>query len=256
MTDPTVQPQLDATLAAVDAALGPIVIGIYLYGSAVEGGLKPRSDLDLLVVTARATNLDEKLRLVAGLRAVSNRDEMPGFERPLELTIVTAPDMRPWRYPPTMDFQYGEWLRERFDRGELDPDKPQNPDLTILLTSVLGASVPLVGPPASDLIEPVPPADLRRAMTEELPWLLQDLATDTRNIVLTLARIWVTVSTGEIRTKDAAADWALERLPVEHRPVLARARAIYLGAENERWNDLAERLLPFSDHVVMAIRNA
>ncbi len=256
MIDPAVQPQLDAVLGAVEAAVGTAVVGIDLHGSAVVGGLKPRSDLDVLVVTARATTRAEKQRLVERLAAISNHDELPGFERPVELTIVAQPDIRPWRYPPTTDFQYGEWLRDRFERGELDPEKPKNPDLAILLTSVLGASVPLVGPPAAVLIDPVPAADLRRAMTDELPSLLQDLATDTRNVLLTLARIWVTVSSGDIRSKDAAADWALERLPEEHRPVLARARAIYLGAEDERWGDLADRLQPFADHLVTEIRNA
>ncbi|MGK5694567.1 aminoglycoside adenylyltransferase domain-containing protein [Streptomyces sp. URMC 128] len=35
---------------------------------------------------------------------------------------------------------------------------------------------------------------------------------------------------------------ALDRLPAEHRPALARARAVYLGEETERWDDLAPRL--------------
>ena len=71
--------------------------------------------------------------------------------------------------------------------------------------------------------------------------LLADLGGDTRNVILTLARIWSTVARGDIRSKDAAADWALDRLPGEHRPVLARARAIYLGHEEERWDDLRPR---------------
>ena len=75
-------------------------------------------------------------------------------------------------------------------------------------------------------------------MLEGIEPLLADLDDDTRNVVLTLARIWTTLGTGEFRSKDAAADWALERLPEEHRAVLARARAIYLGDEPERWDDL------------------
>jgi streptomycin 3"-adenylyltransferase len=249
-----VQPQLDAVLAAVDVAIRPVVVGVYLHGSAVVGGLKPRSDLDVLVVTSRATTSDEKRRLVDGLFAISNRDDLAGFERPVELTIAALPGIHPWCYPPTTDLQYGEWLRDRFERGDLDPEKPANPDLAILLASVLGASEPLIGPPAAELFDPVPPADLRRAMTDELPSLLADLATDTRNIVLTLARVWLTVATGEIRSKDAAADWALARLPAEHRPVLARARAIYLDEEDERWDDLRDRLEPFTADVVARIR--
>ena len=78
-------------------------------------------------------------------------------------------------------------------------------------------------------------------MLEGIDPLLADLDDDTRNVVLTLARIWTTLGTGEFRSKDAAADWALERLPEEHRAVLARARAIYLGDEPERWDDLRPR---------------
>jgi predicted nucleotidyltransferase len=247
--------QLDLVVDVVDEVLGPS-IAAYLYGSAVVGGLRPGSDLDILVVAERATTHEEKGRLVDGLFAISDRRDVPGLERSVELTIVVGPDVRPWRYPPPMDFQYGEWLRGRFERGELEPEKPLNPDLAILVTEVLGASVALLGPPAREVLDPVPAADLRRAMTDELPSLLADLETDTRNIVLTLARIWVTVVTGEIRPKDAAADWALGRLPAGHRPVLARARAIYLGDEPERWDDLRDRLEPFADAILAAIRRA
>jgi broad specificity phosphatase PhoE len=61
------------------------------------------------------------------------------------------------------------------------------------------------------------------------------------------------LATGEIRTKDGAADWVLARLPAEHRPVLARARAIYLGEQDERWDDLRDRLQPFVDHLLAEI---
>jgi streptomycin 3"-adenylyltransferase len=57
-------------------------------------------------------------------------------------------------------------------------------------------------------------------------------------VLLTLARVWSTLDTGGIRSKDSAAAWAAARVPAEHRPVLARARAVYLGDEDERWGDL------------------
>jgi streptomycin 3"-adenylyltransferase len=85
--------------------------------------------------------------------------------------------------------------------------------------------------------------------------LLDDLDDDTRNVVLTLARAWSTLETGEIRSKDAAAGWALERLPSEHRPVLEHARAIYLGEADERWDRLAADVRPHADYVVGRIRD-
>ena len=35
--------------------------------------------------------------------------------------------------------------------------------------------------------------------------------------------------------------------------MLARARAVYLGEEEERWDDLAPRLRPHADYVVAEI---
>ena len=80
----------------------------------------------------------------------------------------------------------------------------------------------------SGMTDPVPHEDLRRAIVAGVPELLADLASDTRNVLLTLARVWTTLATGTVTSKDAAASWALDRLPDRHRPVLARARSLYL----------------------------
>ena len=103
------------------------------------------------------------------------------------------------------------------------------------------------------MLDPVPRADLRRAIVHGVPALLRDLDTDTRNVLLTLARAWLTLATGEIRPKDAAADWALDRLPEEHRPVLARARDAYRAGDDGRWDDLAARVGPCADHLAAEI---
>jgi hypothetical protein len=92
------------------------------------------------------------------------------------------------------------------------------------------------GPYPAELFDPVPQQDLVRAIVDELPSLMADLESDTRNVLLTLARMWITVATGEITSKDAAASWALERLPAA-RDVLERARAGYLGIVDDRWDD-------------------
>jgi len=48
---------------------------------------------------------------------------MPRDRRPppylLELDVVVGPELRPWRYPPPLDFHYSESLRDAFERGEL-----------------------------------------------------------------------------------------------------------------------------------------
>jgi streptomycin 3"-adenylyltransferase len=242
--------QIERVLDIVRTALGEQLVSAYLFGSAVLGGLKPSSDVDLLAVVRRTTTVDERRRLVEALLPVSGRDG----RRHAEVTTVVASELRPWGYPPRMDFQYGDWLRDRFERGELGPPSTVNPDLTTLLAMVHRNGRTLLGPPAAELFEPVPPEDLRRAVSD-VDALLDDLDDDTRNVVLTLARAWSTLETGEIRSKDAAAGWALERLPSEHRPVLEHARAIYLGEADERWDRLAADVRPHADYVVGRIRD-
>jgi streptomycin 3"-adenylyltransferase len=170
------------------------------------------------------------------------------------LTVVVESEIRPWHYPPAFDFQYGDWLRSEFESGNVEPwPTTTNPDLASLIAMVLLANAPLFGPSPAEIFDPVPQRDLVSAMVEGVDALLGDLDWDTRNVVLTIARIWSTMATGEIRSKDAAADWALPRLPEEHRAVLARARAIYLGDEEERWDDIMSRVRPHADNVVAEI---
>lgn len=60
-----------------------------------------------------------------------------------------------------MDFQYGDWLRPAFERGDEEPwESGPNPDLAILLEMTLRADRPLVGPPPAELLDPVPPEDI------------------------------------------------------------------------------------------------
>jgi len=249
------QQQIDRALALVSAVLAADIVGVYLFGSAVLGGLRAESDLDLLVVSKRRTTRAEKQCLVDGLLAVSGRRTAHGMWRRIELTIVVESDVKPWRYPPGFDFQYGDWLRSEFESGNLEPWPTRvNPDLALLITMVAQANTPLLGPPPAEIFERVPENDLRRAMADEIDGLRSDISSDTCNVTLTLARMWSTLATVVIRSKDAAADWALERLPEAQRPVLRRARAIYLGEQAEGWEELEDQIGPHTEYVVAEIR--
>lgn len=240
----------------VRGGLDADVMGAYLHGSAVLGGLRPTSDVDVLVVSRRRTKAGERRAIVERLLDISGRRARLGPARPIELSIVVASDVRPWRYPPRLEFLYGEWLRDEVERG-MTPEPTLSPDLAPLITMVLAGNRPLCGPPPADVLDPVPSDDLVRAIVAGLPGLLGDLEPDTRNVVLTLAQIWTTVVTGEIRSKDAAADWVLARLPEEHRPMLARARAMYVGeAEEAGWDDLMRAVRAHAAHVVAEIERA
>ncbi|WP_205215846.1 aminoglycoside adenylyltransferase family protein [Azospirillum brasilense] len=248
--------QTVAAAAFVRDVLGGSALAAYLYGSAVAGALRPNSDLDILVVTDRSLSDDERVAIIGQLLPISGSTAAGGPGRPVELTILARPALTPWRHPGCLELQYGEWMRAEFERGDLPEWPCRDPDVAVLIEAARRGALPLFGPPVADLLDPVPRADLVRAMVDMVPILIPGIeeGDDRRNGLLTLARIWTTLATGEILPKDRAADWALARLPEEHRRVLAHARAAYLGEEREDWSDLAPGVRPHVDHIIARIQ--
>ena len=157
--------QTERVLRLVREVLGRDVLGAYEHGSAVLGGVQPTSDIDILVITRRLATLVEKRQLVEGLMATSAPFPPPGLERCVEVTVVAQAQVRPWRYPPSFDLQYGEWLRKRFEDGDdLALQATVNPDLTTLLTIVLLGDQTLFGPPPGEVLDPVLVEDCIKAM--------------------------------------------------------------------------------------------
>jgi predicted nucleotidyltransferase len=248
-----VEAQIDRLVKGLQDVLRQDLLGVYLHGSAVLGGLRPRSDIDVLAVSARRTTSDEKRRLVELLLALSVRGSI-GPPRPIELDVVVQSEIRPWRYPPPFDFHFDELLRKEFETGELEPwPAPTNQDLASAMTMALLGETALFGPPPAEMFDPVPRRDYIHAILRDTATVDQYLPWDTRNVVLTLPRIWSAMATDLVHSKDSAAAWALPRLPKEHRPVLERALAIYRGGPEEPWDDDLPRVRAYADYVVSEI---
>jgi len=242
-----VQKQIHKCLNLVKEVFGQDLLGIYLYGSSVLGGLQKYSDIDLFVVSNRATTHAEKATLATTLLKISGI-YMKSEKLPIEMTIVEKYEIIPWHYPPRFDFQYGEWLRKEFEQENVEPwPTKEMPDLAVLVTQILLASYTLVGTNPDQLFCTVPYKDFMTATIDALPTLMSDLDNDTRNVLLTLARIWSTVATDTIRSKPAAADWTINHLPEKYRPVMERAKAICKGEEKEYWDDIQKLIKPCAD---------
>ena len=242
--------QLKDCFELLKTILGPDLLGVYLYGSSLVGGLQKYSDIDLLVITNRATTSEEKTRLVANLLQISGL-YMKSSKRPIELTLVEKAMINPWQYPPRFDFQYGEWLRESFEKGIIEPWLTfEMPDLALIVTQVLLKSQTIWGLEPEQLLAHVPYRDFMKAMLHDLNRLAADLKQDTRNVLLTYARIWSTLATSAIRSKPAAADWATSRLPKKYQPVMKRAQSICIGIENEHWDGIEMLVKPCADFMV------
>ena len=253
--DSNAKKQIHKCLNLVKEIFGQDLLGIYLYGSSILGGLQKYSDIDLFVVSNRATTREEKAKLATALLKISGI-YMKSKKLPIEMTIVEKSEINPWHYPPRFDFQYGEWLRKQFEHGNIEPwPAKEMPDLALLVTQILLASNTLVGANPDQLLCKVPYKDFMTAIIDALPNLMSDLDSDVRNVLLTLARIWSTVATDAIRSKPAAADWVINRLPEKYRPVMERAKAICKGEEKEHWDDIQELIKPCADFMLSEANN-
>jgi predicted nucleotidyltransferase len=244
-----VEAQTERLVGSIRDVLGDSLVGAYLHGSSVLGGLRPRSDIDVIVVTSRRTSPDEKERLVDLLLTQSGQGA-----RPIEIDVVVASEIRPWRYPPPFDFHFSELWRKEFESGELEPwPNRTNRDLASVVTMTLVGNMPLFGPPPAEVFDPVPRADYMDAVLRDTKTVDEYLDWDTRNVILTLPRIWSAISTDEVHSKDTAAAWALPQLPEEHRRVLERARAAYNDDADESWDGLLPQVRAYADYVVARI---
>lgn len=235
--DKETEEQISQSIDLLSKTLGEDLIGVYLYGSAVTGGLKAFSDIDLFVVSNRSTTEEEKKILVDEFLKISGVYQK-SQKRPIELLIVVKSQVSPWSYPPKFDFQYGDWLRNDFEKGNYSPwGSYEMPDLALLVTQLLLANKPLKGPPPEDILDEVPFKDVLSATKDSLDELNQGLDSDTRNVLLTFARMWAMLLTEKIHSKEQAATWAVKKLPDIHKRMVEKALAIYLDDEKEDWSD-------------------
>lgn len=241
-------------LKIVEELLDSKVVAVYLFGSAVIGGLRINSDVDVLVVANHSLPELTRRKLIDRLMLISGKIGNTDSVRSLEVTVINFGDVVPWRYPPKNEFIYGEWLRDELEKGQIQ-EPTYDSDLAIVLAQVRKNSVSLFGPDASDILEPVPMTDIRRAIRESLPGLIEGIKGDERNVILTLARMWLTVAVGEISPKDAAAEWAIPRLPKEHATLLDLARKAYRGEYVDKWEGLDAEVIALVNHMKNSIES-
>ncbi|MFD4630695.1 aminoglycoside adenylyltransferase domain-containing protein [Streptomyces sp. NPDC058284] len=240
------------------------LLGVYLYGSASTSGLRPDSDIDLLMLTRRSLSMSERAALVSLLSGISgwrgHAERFPdaAHRRPIELTSIVVDEIRGGVRDetrdgmraridllgggaPRRDFQYGEWLRAELAEGRL-PQPVDDPDVVVLLATARSGHRVLRGPAFGDVVAAVPSGLLRDAVLAVVPAVLEETEGDERNALLTLARVLVTLDTGRIVSKDAAAEAVARTLAPADRRLLEHARAGYLGTVADDWTGLTSRV--------------
>ncbi|MFD1913953.1 DUF4111 domain-containing protein [Halodurantibacterium flavum] len=112
----------------------------------------------------------------------------------------------------------------------------RDPEYSLVIAQAHQEAIPLFGPPGSETLTDVSTEHVNQAMRDSLPDLLDGFHGDERNVLLTLARMWHTASTGKFVTKDAAAEWAIPQLSGSDAMTLDHARRAYLGEVTDDWS--------------------
>lgn len=253
--DSIIKQQINDCVDLLKSVLGDDLFGVYLYGSYLLGGLQKYSDIDLFAVSNRETTREEKKQFEKALLKISGIYAVSKDRKPIELTIVVQSDINPWQYPTRFDFLYGDWLRKEFEAGNVEPwPTKELSNLALVITQLLISHKTLFGPSPNQLLAPIPYKDFFNATTSEIENLMKDLDRDTRNVLLTLARVWCTLETDMIQSKSNAASYAIEKLPEEHKLVLDNAKSILLGDKEENWGGLGNQIKPCAEFMIEKIK--
>lgn len=220
--------QLDELQTALQQLLGESLFAIYLYGSAIDGGLGPESDLDILVVVNQVLTLQQRQQLAETLLHISH--PIGTAQRALEVTIVLKQQILSGSYPLSYELQFGEWLRDELSQGAI-LSTHADPDLSILLKKAQMHHRTLLGPSLTQWLAEIPNQQLWQAMADTYPSIVAhwDEDADERNQILALCRIYFSLVMNDIASKDQAAQWVIPQLQQQYQSVLQRMRQEYKG---------------------------
>ena len=100
--------------SGIKKIMGENVVGFYIHGSLAMGGFNPdMSDIDVLVVTEKTSNIDTKRMLAPFLLDHSNSPF------PVEISFLSKEQLKNWRHPSPYDFHYSEFWKERYQNDLL-----------------------------------------------------------------------------------------------------------------------------------------
>ena len=235
MFSPTPYPDVNALLQAllpkVQGVLGAYFTGMIVHGSLANGDFNPHSsDIDILVVTSDELPA-EMLPALRAMHAAFTASGMPWAD---ELEVSYLPQRALRRFDPTncnhpalridgsfeVDGHGAEWIIQRHIIRE--------------------KGIALAGPSPQTLIDPISPADLRRAQIELLrEWWAPQLSDPTllrsseyqAYAVLTMCRALYTLHHGEVATKPGAAQWVHQTLGEPWAALIQQAAGWQRGME-------------------------
>jgi predicted nucleotidyltransferase len=227
--------QVIALISDLQNILGDNLIGVYLHGSLAMGCFNPaRSDIDLIVVLQTELEVEIKRRLAESLLRHSN------VPRPIEISLLAASDLTPWRHPTPYVFHYSEDWRGRYTGAlasgawrDWTTQPALDSDLAAHLTVTRRRGLCLYGAPTGQTVPPVPTRDYADSIVGDLWWARDRHAQEPSGIspylVLNACRVYAFLLEGAVLSKDEGGQWALAKLPDAVIGVVRQALGVYRG---------------------------
>ncbi|MBK8902160.1 MAG: DUF4111 domain-containing protein [Anaerolineaceae bacterium] len=225
---PTIYPDLNDVLGlladSAQAILGSQLLGLYLQGSFATGDGDEHSDVDFLAIIQHDLSEAEHGALQTMHRRIF---ALPiPWAQHLEGSYFPIHMLR--RYDPERDRPF------YIDNGSQELVRHHHDNTWVVRWTVRQHGVPLMGPPADELIDPIPPAALHREVVKTMRDWGEEITSGQYSIdnrwaqpfaALMYGRMHHTLATGQIHSKLAAVNWAQNNLDGRWANLLKRAWA-------------------------------
>lgn len=252
--DKVVRDFVTGFVSELELRLGHTLVGVYLHGSLAMGSFyRPKSDIDLLVVVEHTLSVDER-------RAVAETTAQLSLPSPtignIELSVILAETAKRIPVPVPFEVHYSAAWRDRILDGAVNFSVDRfDIDLQSHLAYVIQRGMVLQGAPIDNVFGPIDWRVFMDGVLGDVNWIVEDdriIEIPTYG-VLNICRVMQLLAENDkrVHSKDEGGAWALQNLPVEHRPVVELALSGYRSSKpvdgyEEAWDNNA--LLALRDY--------
>lgn len=188
------------------STIGNKVEALYLHGSYILGDLKPKSDLDVLVVLNQGLTLADKQLLSHCFMDLSG--EIGSNKRYLEVAFININDTKQVSDLANLEFVYGEWLREDFIAGVFEP--VHDLEYRVMMHQAIYHHQLIYGTSAlSDYLKPCSVNEIKETMYEMQKNIEFEMS-DIDNLLFGMLRTVSFFKQEMYLTKDQAARYVLD----------------------------------------------
>ena len=207
--------------------LGHNMIGFYLQGSAAVGDMDEHSDVDFIVVTERNLNHIEMADL--------QKMHTDFFDRTAENQWAEHFEGSYFPIDVLQTFDQPETKLVYIDNGSSTLEMNTHCNTLVVRWCLREMGVTLAGPDPETLLDPIPidqmKDEVKKVMFDWEGWIYDDMEMYSNRffqtfIVLTYSRMLQTLATGQVFSKPAGVQWAVENLDEEWHDLITSAHAV------------------------------